>query len=174
MNEENNVKEPIYLNYGNDQIDQQAFLNNAANDLENYLSNQPWSAKRKDLFRKAYVDIMNQGVTGASNTSGQWQITYNGDSINLDSKSKKEREMYGEAAYYIQQQMSKIPTKQNEEKQAEEEKKELPLFDNKFFTSGLQDYIGNNMFGGRNWSTTDDWNILDKRGENGLRGTYVR
>ena len=174
MNEENNVKEPIYLNYGNDQIDQQAFLNNAANDLENYLSNQPWSAKRKDLFRKAYVDIMNQGVTGASNTSGQWQITYNGDSINLDSKSKKEREMYGEAAYYIQQQMSKIPTKQNEEKQAEEEKKELPLFDNNFFTSGLQDYIGNNMFGGRNWSTTDDWNILDKRGENGLRGTSVR
>ena len=174
MNEENNVKEPIYLTYGSDQIDQQAFLNNAANDLENYLSNQPWSAKRKDLFRKAYVDIMNQGVTGASNTSGQWQITYNGDSINLDSKSKKEREMYGEAAYYIQQQMSKIPTKQNEEKQAEEGKKELPLFDNKFFTSGLQDYIGNNMFGGRNWSTTDDWNILDERGENGLRGTSVR
>lgn len=173
MNEENNVKEPIYLTYGSDQIDQQAFLNNAANDLENYLSNQPWSAKRKDLFRKAYVDIMNGGVTGATNTSGQWQITHNGD-IDLSSKSQKEREMYGEAAYYIQQQMSKIPTKQNEEKQAEEEKKELPLFDNEFFTSGLQDYIGNNMFGGRNWSTTDDWNILDERGENGLRGTSVR
>jgi hypothetical protein len=40
------------------------------------------------LFLEAYSDLMNRGVTGASNDSGQWQILYNGD-VGLDSKSKK-------------------------------------------------------------------------------------
>jgi len=26
------------------------------------------------------------------------------------------------------------------------------------------------MFGGRDWSTSEDWNPLDERGENGIRG----
>jgi len=41
----------------------------------------------------AYSDIMNKGLKGASNTSGQWTIDV-GDTIDLDSKSKKDREMY--------------------------------------------------------------------------------
>jgi len=34
----------------------------------------------------AYLDIMNKGITGATNTSGQWEITINGD-LDLNSKS---------------------------------------------------------------------------------------
>ena len=163
-------QEPIYLNYGQNQIDQQAFLDSAASGLEEYVSRQGWSQKRKDLFRKAYQDIMSRGVTGATNTSGVWEVTHNGAQIDLDSLSKKEREMYGEAAYYIQQQMNGISPKE-----AEPVKKEdLPLFDNKYFTQQFLNHVSNNMFGGRDFSASEDWDILDERGENGLRGVTKR
>jgi hypothetical protein len=56
--------------------------------------------------------------------------------------------MYHEAAYYILQQMSGITPKESEEKKKEEEKKDLPLFDNKYFTQQFQGYIGNQRYGG--------------------------
>ena len=59
-----------YLNYGDQQIEQQAFLNKAANEVQNYVQNQPWSRKRKEKFMSAYSDLMNRGVLGASNSSG--------------------------------------------------------------------------------------------------------
>jgi hypothetical protein len=122
----------------------------------------------------AYSDLMNRGIQGASNGTGQWMIDVGGDALPFDSMDKKDREMYQEAAYFIQQQMSGIPTKasleEDEKKKEEEEKKDLPLFDNKYFTEGLHSYIGNQMFGGRDWSTSEDWNPLDERGDKGLRG----
>jgi hypothetical protein len=45
---------------------------------------------------------MNHGLTGASNDSGIWTVNHNGEAIPLDSKSNVEREMYQDAAYYIQ------------------------------------------------------------------------
>lgn len=170
------MENEIYLNYGNDaQINQNDFLNAAANNVESYLSKQSWSSKRKDLFRKAYQDIMSKGVTGASNTSGVWEIQHNGDPIDLSSLSKKEQEMYGEAAYYIQQQMNGLQSK----KQAEEKKKsDNPVFNNEYFTKNFHGYIGTKTFGGRNWSIggeNDDWNKLDERdSKTGLRGTNNR
>jgi hypothetical protein len=71
--------------------------------------------------------------------------------------------------------MSGIPTRKIEEEKKEEEKKELPVFDNKYFTQNIGNYIGNQRFGGRQWTTEDDWNVLDERdSKTGLRGTSVR
>jgi len=58
----------------------------------------------------AYSDLMNKGILGASNSTGQWMIDVNGV-VDLDSMDKKDKEMYGEAAYFIQQQMAGLPTK---------------------------------------------------------------
>jgi hypothetical protein len=44
---------------------------------------------------------MSRGVLGASNESGIWKINHKGDPIDLDSKSKRDKEMYQAAAYYI-------------------------------------------------------------------------
>jgi hypothetical protein len=49
----------------------------------------------------AYSDLMNRGVLGASNSSGQWVLDIGGDDLGLDSKDTKDKEMYQEAAYFI-------------------------------------------------------------------------
>lgn len=164
-----NTQEPVYLNYGQSQINQQDFLTAAANQVQDYVAKQPWSNKRKELFMKAYSDIMTQGVTGASNGTGNWMVEYGGSPIDLDSKSKKEREMYGEAAYFIQQQMSQIAPKATED----EKKKELPLFDNAAFNSGLKTQLINGKYGGRQYSP-EEWNSRDEANKFGIRGTQQR
>ena len=157
-----------YLNYGDQQIEQQALLNNLANNVQNYVQNQSWSTKRKEKFMSAYSDLMNRGITGASNNTGQWTINVNGDP--LPEMSKKDKEMYQEAAYFIQQQMASLPTKQAEEEKKEEEKAKLDVFNNQYFTTGFNTRLANDWFGGASFSRADDWNTLDERGENGLRG----
>lgn len=161
--------EVTYLNYGNNKVDQKKFLENSANAVTNYVSQQPWSEKRKKLFLEAYSDLMNRGVTGASNDSGQWQILYNGD-VDLDSKSKKQKEMYGEAAYFIQQQLNNSIAK--EEKQ---EENKLAKFSNSDFISNLEGYIGTHQFGGQNFNIASQWNTLDKAdSKTGIRETQNR
>lgn len=160
-----------FITYGGNQLSNQDFLNKASNELEPYLARQPWSNKRKELFRKAYSNIMKQGVTGADNSSGTWKVQYEGTPIDIDSLSKKEREMYGEAAYYIQQQMAGLTPISKEE----ENKKDRIKFDNDYFTTSLSNHIASNTFGGSKWSTQEDWNVLDERNkQTGLRGTDVR
>lgn len=168
------AEEIKYIPYGTEEIDYNQFLQNSANSVQNYVNQQPWSQKRKQSFLNAYQDLMTKGIIGANNNTGVWTINHNGEQIDLNSKSKIDREMYGEAAYFIQQQMSKLPTKQAQQQKEEEEKAKLPLFDNNYFTSQFNTHISNQMFGGRDFKTEDDWNILDERGENGLRGTKIR
>ena len=168
------AEEVKYIPYGTGEIDYNQFLENSANQVQSYVNSQPWSQKRKRSFLNAYQDLMTRGVTGASNTTGVWTVNHNGEQIDLDSLSKIDREMYGEAAYFIQQQMSGLPTKQVQQQKTQEEKSKLPLFDNNYFTSQFHTHISNNMFGGRDWTTQEDWNVLDDRGENGLRGTTNR
>lgn len=163
-----------YLNYGDQQIEQQALLNNLANNVQDYVQKQSWSKKRKDKFMSAYSDLMNRGIRGASNTTGQWVIDINGDPLPFDTMDKKDKEMYQEAAYFIQQQMAGLPTKASQEEKVEEDKSKLPLFDNAYFIREFGNHISNNMFGGRKIDTQTDWNSLDERGENGLRGTNKR
>jgi hypothetical protein len=48
----------------------------------------------------AYQDIMSRGVLGASNSTGEWRINVGGNV--MPTMNKKDREMYEEAAYFIQ------------------------------------------------------------------------
>lgn len=161
-------KEVLYIPYGTDEIDYNQFIQNSANEVQSFVNSQPWSNKRKQSFLNAYQDIVSKGITGASNTTGVWTINHKGDPIDLDSKSQMDRDMYGAAADFIQRQMAKIPVR----KPVVEENKELPVFNNKYFTSQLNNQIGKE-FGGRDWSR-QEWNEFDVRGENGLRGTQKR
>lgn len=171
MEENNNI---IYLNYGDEQIAQNDFLKTAADQVQSYVQSQPWSKKRKELFMKYYTDIMNRKVTGASNDSGQWRVNYEGEQIPFESLSKKDQEMAGEAAYFIQQQMNGLATTAKANREAEEKRKaELPLFNNEYFTTQFNGYIGNNQFGGQNWDI-QKWNNQDAANEDGIRGTRNR
>lgn len=161
-----------FINYGDQQLEQQALLNNLANNVQNYVNTQPWSNKRKEKFMSAYSDIMNNGVLGASNSTGQWVLNTR-NAIDLNSKDRKDREMYQEAAYFIQQQMAGLSSKVASEKEQEEKKKEeLPTFNNEYFVNNITTRVSN-LFGGQS-DITQAWNELDKREENGLRGTSVR
>ena len=159
-----------YLNYGDQQIEQQALLNNLANQVQGYVQSQPWSNKRKEKFMSAYSDLMNRGILGASNNTGQWMIDVNGDP--LPEMSRKDKEMYQEAAYFIQQQMAALPTKT-----AEEEKKveDLPVFD---FNKDFITHVNNSINGGQplniGYGDSDQWNYLDERDSNGIRGRKNR
>lgn len=159
-----------YLNYGDQQIEQQALLNNLANQVQGYVQSQPWSNKRKEKFMSAYSDLMNRGILGASNNTGQWMVDVNGDP--LPEMSRKDKEMYQEAAYFIQQQMAALPTKT-----AEEEKKveDLPVFD---FNKDFITHVNNSINGGQplniGYGDSDQWNYLDERDSNGIRGRKNR
>ena len=168
-----NMADIQYLNYGDQQIEQQALLNNLADQVVGYVESKPWSKKRKEKFMSAYSDIMTRGIVGASNKTGQWIIDVNG-AIDFDSKDKKDKEMYQEAAYFIQQQMSGLPTKQSKEEQEKIDKSKLQKFNNDFFTKDFINYLSEQEFGGQKFSTQEQWNPLDKRGDNGLRDTKNR
>ena len=166
------VPEAVVIPYGQESIDYNKFLTNAADSVQSYVDKQPWSKKRKEYFWQAYNDLMNKGITGASNDTGVWTVNHKGDAIPLESLPKKLQEMYGEAAYFIQQQMSKIPVQVKEDE--EKKKADLQLFDNDYFINSFNKHIGNKLFGGQKWDTQKHWNVLDERGENGLRGRRNR
>ena len=168
-----------YLNYGDQQIEQQAFLDKAKKEVYNYVRKQPWSTKRKERFMSAYSDIMTRGVLGASidDKTGIYKIQVGGDVMNISPDDQK---IYGDAAAYLQEQMASLPKKASLEeeakKKAEEEKAKFPIFDNKYFTTNFINHLSKNEFGGsKQFDTQNDWNGLDKRNEKtGLRGREER
>ena len=162
-----NNQEITYIPYGQDEISQQDLMTNLANGVEGYLGSKRWA--RKDKYRNAwlaaYQDIIGHGLTGASNDNGVWTINHGQEAIPLDSKSNLEKEMYQDAAYYIQQQMAKMTPRKKED---------LTPF--KFKESFGQQLL-NNKFGEDSSLFGDPeqgWNTLDARGANGLRGTTER
>lgn len=168
------MEEIKYIPYGTDEIDYNQFVQRSADEVSDYVNSQPWSSKRKQSFLNAYQDLMSRGITGAVSTNGVWNINHSGDPIDLNSLSKRDQEMYHEAAYFIRNQMSQTPTKSAMLQKQEEEQAKLPIFDNEYFKSKFNTHISNQYFGGQPWSTQKNWNELDPRGENGLRGTTVR
>lgn len=167
-------QEVIYIPYGDQQIEQAPFMKAIADNVQDYVSKQTWSNKRKQKFLDAYSDIVSKGITGASNNSGQWAVDLSGN-LDLESKSKKDQEMYHEAAYYILQQMKGTPTKQSQDKEKETKKEDLQSYNNDWHQKAFTGYIGNNMFGGRNWDYTKDWDVLDERDKKtGILGTSGR
>ena len=76
-----------YLNYGDQQIEQEALLKNMADQVVNYVNSQPWTTKRKKKFMSAYSDIINRGILGASSSTGEWMINVGGDQDYFDNIS---------------------------------------------------------------------------------------
>lgn len=151
-----------YINYGDQQIDQQALLTAMADNVQSYVNSQTWSNKRKEKFLNAYQDMLSGGIKGASIENGTWGINI-GTNIDLSTMGKKDREMYQEAAYFIQNQMKNLLPKAEGEKKPEEEK-EKEVFDfNKQFEQALL-----NSFGGSKETFKDNWSSLDSVQDNGL------
>ena len=156
------------LRYGDKEIDQQQFLEAAANNVQTYINSQPWTKKTKEKWINAYSDLMSKGITGASiSQNGIWQIDYSAEQMDQSNMSQRDKDIYKDAAWFIKQQMESIGTVKPEEE------KKSPAFSNEQFVNGFNRQISYGLFGGQEW-TTQRWNDLDKRGENGLRGTDKR
>lgn len=164
------AEEITYIPYGQDEISQQDLMTSLANGVPGYLDSKRWA--KKDKYRQAwlnaYQDIIKGGLVGASNSSGIWTIQHGGEPIDLNTKSNLDREMYQDAAYYIQQQMSRMTPRKKEE---EAKKDNLDKYD---FTSQFLPQIYNNRYGGNKDLFASEWENLDARGDNGLRGTDNR
>lgn len=165
MEEDNKV----WLGLGGDQIDQSLFLTNAANNIQSYVQSKPWSTKRKQSFLNAYNAIMQTGVTGATNDTGQWELTTQ-TQLDPSGLSNRDQEMLGDAAYFILSQMQGVTPRGAVE--STEEPKEKTKF---VGATAFDNWVSNNVFGGRQYSRAQDWNILDERDETtGKRGVANR
>lgn len=165
--------EITYIPYGQDEISQQDLMTSLANGVEGYLGSKRWA--KKDKYRQAwlnaYQDIINHGLTGASNESGIWTVNHGQDPIDLNNKSNTEREMYQDAAYYIQQKMAQMTPRKKEEEKKKEDLEKYGNFGTNLMNQILKGY-GNNseLFK----DSEQGWDAQDARGADGLRGTEKR
>lgn len=165
-------QEITYIPYGQDEISQQDLMTNLANGLPDFVKSYKWLQKPgiTEKFLNAYKDIINHGITGASNSSGLWEITHNGDKIDTSTMSPIDKQIYEHAAYYIQQKMAQMTPRKKEEETAKKDLKDFN-FINDFNTSILNEYGGQQAL----FSDPETgWNSLDPRGNNGLRGIDKR
>lgn len=161
-----------YIKFGENEVDYDQLMQNAANEVYNFVKRQPWSNKRKESFMRAYSDIASRGITSAGiGENGLWNINYNGE--DLSAESEMDKQMQGAAADFFINQMRSLPTKASLEEDATKKKEDLPIFNNSYFTQQFHGKIGTDWFGGLDWKQSE-WNDFDKRGENGLRGTTER
>ena len=165
--------EITYIPYGQDEISQQDLMTSLANGVEGYLGSKRWA--KKDKYRQAwlnaYQDIIGRGLTGASNESGIWTVNHGKDPIDLNNMSNTEREMYQDAAYYIQQKMAQMTPRKKEEEKKKEDLEKYGSFGTNLMNRILKRY-GNNseLFK----DSEQGWDAQDVRGANGLRGTEKR
>lgn len=165
-------QEITYIPYGQDEISQQDLMTNLANGLPDFVKSYKWLQKPgiTEKFLNAYKDIINHGITGASDSSGLWEITHNGDKIDTSTMSPIDKQIYEHAAYYIQQKMAQMTPRKKEEEAAKKDLKDFN-FINDFNTSILNEYGGQQAL----FSDPETgWNSLDPRGDNGLRGIDKR
>lgn len=166
-------QEITYIPYGQDEISQQDLMTNLANGVSGYLDSKRWA--RKDKYRQAwlnaYQNIINAGLTGASNESGIWTVNHRGEAFPLESMSNIDREMYQDAAWYIQQQMARMTPRKKEEETKKEDLEKYGNFGTNLMNQMLKDY-GNNaeLFK----DSEQGWDAQDARGADGLRGTANR
>lgn len=166
-------QEITYIPYGQDEISQQDLMTSLANGIEGYLGSKRWA--RKDKYRNAwlaaYQDIINHGLTGASNETGVWTVNHGKDPIVLNNMSNTEREMYQDAAYYIQQKMAQMTPRKKEEEKKKENLEKYGNFETNLMNRILKEYGNNeNLFK----DSEQGWDAQDARGADGLRGTAKR
>lgn len=161
------------IKYKEQEIEQDAFLQQMANNVQDYVKNKNWSNKRKQQFLTAYSDIVKRGITGASvSDNGIWQVDYSDDQIDFSKMSQKQKDIYGEAAWFIRHQMDNFvgsPTK----------KEDIPnnnitKYTNENFVTNFNRHLSNTLFGGQNVSLANQWSELDPRDETGKRPTTRR
>lgn len=165
-------QEITYIPYGQDEISQQDLMTNLANGLPDFVKSYKWLQKPgiTEKFLNAYKDIINHGITGASNSSGIWEITHGQGKIDTDNMSPLDKQIYEHAAYYIQQKMAQMTPRKKAEEDAKKDLKDFN-FVNDFNTSILNEYGGQQaLFRDPEYG----WNALDPRGANGLRGIDKR
>ena len=163
------MAETTYIPYGQDEISQQDLMTNLANGLPGFMEQYKWlqKPKNKEKFLQAY-DNITKNLVGASDNSGRWTINVN--NVDTESLSPKDKEIYEHAAYYIQQQMSKMTPRAKEEEKKKEDL--IPFKFNEGFNKYLLKGYGNNaeLFA----DSEQGWDAQDARGSNGLRGTEKR
>lgn len=153
------------INFGDIELNKEDFLTSAANDVNEYVQQQAWSSKRKNMFMDAYNDLMAQNITGAKVIDGSWHILYDNDQIDQSKMSNKQKQMYKEAAWYIKSKMEEnLPSKK------ETQKEEVKAFNN---SDEFKNYIKRYLYGDQDF-TINQWNNRDFIGDNGLRGTDNR
>lgn len=165
-----------YINYGDQQIDQQALLERMADQVDKYVDKQRWSKSRKNKFKQAYSDLISRGIIGAqietsdSKRAGKWVIRINGDDFNEDNLPRKDKEMYQAAAWFIKDQMSYLAQNKKVEPVDDKKEEKTPFGS---FKNGFIKHVANQKFGGEKF-TTDQWNNFDERDASGIRGTDNR
>lgn len=165
-------KEVIYIPYGQDEISKQDLMTLLANGLPNFVNQYKWMGKSKyrDRFMQIYDD-MTKNLVGASNDGGKWVINSTND---ISNYSPLDQELASHAAYYIQQQMSRITPRKKEEEVKKEEQAKKNKFNGEVFENDLAQYIGNKEYGGRKIETwLPDWLERDTA-ENNIYGTAKR
>lgn len=155
------------LHYGTDKVvDAEEFNNKIASKVEDYIASQNWSKKEKQRFRDAYQDIMSRGVTGMEVVNGVRNTTYNGEQIDNKALAKKLRESYGNAAYFINEQLEASAynpeerAKQEKEKAEAEEKARIAALP-KFSPNDFDKFFIKTVFGGQENPNINDWDELD-------------
>ena len=161
--------EITYIPYGQDEISQQELMTSLADGLPDFMNQYKWLKKpsnRKE-FLEIYSNIV-KGLTGASDSSGLWEINSTYDTSNLSPLGK---EMAGHAAHYIQQKMAQITPRKKEEEKKKEDLEKYGNFGTNLMNQILKEY-GNNseLFK----DSEQGWDAQDARGADGLRGTKNR
>ena len=166
------TEEITYIPYGQNEISRQDLMTSLSNGLPGFMDQYRWLKKPNN--RKEFLEIysnMVKGLVNASDSSGLWEINSTYDTSNLSPLGK---EMAGHAAYYIQQQMSRMTPRKKEEEAKKEEQAKKNKFNGEVFENDLAQYIGNKEYGGRKIETwLPDWLERDTA-ENNIYGTAKR
>lgn len=146
-----------YLNQNEQQIDLQAAFASADKNLENYLNNKNWSPKFKRKFIQSYQALRDGGIKGATlvdEKTNTWEFDVGNSNIDPNSVATKA------AAYYFQQHITNPSTTSS----TETKNKNLPVFNNNEFVTGLKKFIATKQFAREDFdSLKDEWDNLDTR-----------
>lgn len=163
------------MKYNNVEINQDEFLQQVAKDSISYLQEQGWTNKTNEAWKKSLAEIINGEIESSSVASeGQYagqRVIHTNKNFNIESLSKKQKRIYSDVAWFLDQEMEKFAN--NKQEKQEEQKINLPKFTNDQFSIDFNKIIANDRYGGQKF-TEDQWNSIDERDSTGKRDTSKR
>ena len=163
------------MKYNNVEINQDEFLQQVAKDSISYLQEQGWTNKTNEAWKKSLAEIINGEIESSSVASeGQYagqRVIHTNKNFNIESLSKKQKRIYSDVAWFLDQEMEKFAN--NKQEKQEEQKIDLPKFTNDQFSIDFNKIIANDRYGGQKF-TEDQWNSIDERDSTGKRDTSKR